>query len=288
MKLLSTLLVGAVSFVLVACNNGPAPDKNLAWTPLLDAQLSLWKPYLGVPEPDLAVPGYTYEKGKPIGLRDPKGVYTVKVVDGEPVLHVSGEIFGGLTSQQSFENFHLKFQFRWGEKKWAPRKDAPKRDGGLLYHAFGEHGFFMKTWMHSAQFQIQEGDVGDFFPLFENKAFKSDVPFENRRYTPGAKLQTRVGGVTHSKDYNEKPNGEWNTCEIIAMGADVVHVLNGQVVNVLRNLRYVDLKSADKKEIPLTSGLLQIQSEGAEMDFREIKIRRLEAFPEQYANALKQ
>jgi hypothetical protein len=280
-----SLLAGSAA-LLLATVSGAAPA-NTEWKPLLDRNLSQWTPFLGVPDPSIEVPGYTYEKGKPVGLRDPNGVYSIRLLDDEPVLHVSGEIFGGLTSNESFSNYHVRFQFRWGTKKYPPRANAKKRDGGFVFHAIGEHAFFFKTWKHAAQFQIQETDVGDFFPLFENKAFKSDVPFANGRYTPGAPLQTRTGGVTHSADAVEKPSGEWNSVELIAVGADAVQILNGKVVNVLRNLRYVDVKSGDlKKEIPLTGGQFQIQSEGAEMDFRRIEIRSLTEIPKEYAEAI--
>ncbi|MDR3228018.1 MAG: DUF1080 domain-containing protein [Puniceicoccales bacterium] len=263
-----------------------APTASAAFTPLLDEKLSQWESYLGVPDPSITVPGYTYAKGKPIGLRDPKGVYSVKLENGEPVLHVTGEIFGGLTSKASYGNFHLRFQFRWGEKKWPPRANAKKRDGGFIYHAIGKHGFFLNSWKHSVQLQIQETDVGDFAPLFESRAFKAEVPFLEGRYSSGAPLQTRGGYVAHGGGNFEKPNGEWNSLEVIAFGADVVHVLNGKVVNVLRNLRYVDVKSGDKKEIPLTAGQFQIQSEGAEMDFRRIELRPLTTLPSEYVSVL--
>jgi hypothetical protein len=48
----------------------------------------------------------------------------------------------------------------------------------------------------------------------------------------------------------------------------------------------VDVKSGDKKEIPLTAGQFQIQSEGAEMDFRRIELRPLTALPTEYLPAL--
>ena len=35
----------------------------------------------------------------------------------------------------------------------------------------------------------------------------------------------------------------------------------------------------DKKEVPLTKGKLQIQSEGAEVFYREIAIRPIDAIP---------
>jgi hypothetical protein len=253
------------------------------WTPLLDENLSQWEPFLGVPHPSIQVPGYAYGKNTPVGLRDPLGVFTVRVADGEPVLHVSGQIVGGLTSLKSYENYHLRFQFRWGEKKWPPRERAP-RDNGILYHCVGEHGAYDHVWMRSVEYQIQEKDVGDFFPLCGSLA---DFPAQEEgrflRYTPGAPLRRWGARVLRGRDYDEKPNGEWNTGELVVIGSNSVHVLNGRVVNALSNIRYAEGKGDAKKETVLAAGRLQIQSEWAEIEYRRVEIRPAEAFPKAWA-----
>ncbi|MDR2844810.1 MAG: DUF1080 domain-containing protein [Puniceicoccales bacterium] len=273
---LLTRLFACATALLTASTAAVADGTDAQWTPLLDAKLSQWEPFLGVPPRTTPVAGYTYAKNTPIGLRDPNGVFTVKEVDGEPVLHVSGEIFGGLTTLKSHANYHLRFQFRWGEKRWAPRLHVP-RDSGVLYHCIGEHGAYSHIWMRSVEYQIQEKDVGDFYPLCGTRA---DFPAKRTgnfwRYTPDVPLRGIGERVAHSTDYQEKPNGEWNTAEIIVVGADAIHILNGRVVNALRNIRYVEKADAGKKEIPITAGKIQIQSEGAEIEFRRIEIRPAE------------
>jgi hypothetical protein len=262
----AALVVGAV-FVRAA---EPAPRE---WTPLLDEKLSQWEPFLGVPLRNIEVPGYTYAKGKPIGLRDPTGIFKVRLQDGEPVLFVSGEILGGLTSLKSYANYHLRLQFRWGEKRWSPRLKNP-RDNGILYHCVGEHGAFGNVWMRSVELQIQENDIGDFWPLSGTGAdFPSLADGNFRRYKPGAKLAPYFARVMRGTDYHEKPNGEWNDIELIVVGGDSWHILNGRVVNELRNIRYKEKKGSETKEIPLTEGRLQIQSEYAEAEFRRIEIK---------------
>ena len=39
------------------------------------------------------------------------------------------------------------------------------RDSGCCYHAVGPHGASYGFWMQSFEFQIQEGDCGDFYSL---------------------------------------------------------------------------------------------------------------------------
>jgi hypothetical protein len=76
----------------------------------------------------------------------------------------------------------------------------------------------------------------------------------------------------------DKP-GQWNTLELVCIQDDCVHVVNGKVVLALRNSRYRD----GEKWIPMTGGTLQIQSEAAEVFYRDIAIRAIDRFPAEYA-----
>jgi len=58
---------------------------------------------------------------------DPKNVFQIKQ-DG--ILYITGEVFGYLSTMEEFDNFHLKLDFKWGEKKWPPRLNQ-KRDSGI-------------------------------------------------------------------------------------------------------------------------------------------------------------
>ena len=84
--------------------------------------------------------------------------------DGAPAIRISGEIYGALTTRAEYENYHLRFEFKWGEQRWPPREQAV-RDSGCCYHAVGPHGASYGFWMRSFEFQIQEGDCGDFYSL---------------------------------------------------------------------------------------------------------------------------
>src|SRR5690606_9425219 len=78
---------------------------------------------------------------------------------------------------------------------------------------------------------------------------------------------------------NEKPTGEWNTVELICLGEEAIHIVNGQVVMRLRGPRRIDGPSP----APVTSGPLILQSEGAELFYRDIEIRPITAIPAEYA-----
>ena len=69
----------------------------------------------------------------------------------------------------------------------------------------------------------------------------------------------------------EKSLGEWNTLELICIGQKAVHVVNGDTVLVNQGI----CRRTNGVSYPLTSGRLQLQSEGAELFVKEIVVRRL-------------
>src|SRR4051812_25521770 len=64
--------------------------------------LSGWDVYIAPAADSIPPPGLNV---------DPAHVFSVVDKDGEPAMRVSGEIFGGISTQQEFENYHLKIEF---------------------------------------------------------------------------------------------------------------------------------------------------------------------------------
>lgn len=226
---------------------------------------------------------------KPIGLdRDPANVFTVVHVDGRPAMRISGEVFGTISTREEFSNYHLRMQFKWGDKKWPPR-DKVVRDSGLLYHIYTEIGAGGATWPSCLEYQIQEKDCGDLFPL-RSEAMVNARLREGEKwaiYDPaGAPLAfsraTPQGGrCVHAGDF-EKPAGEWNTLEVICVGNESVHLVNGHVV-----LRVRSALAEDGSRKPVNAGGIGMQSEGAEIFFRDIAVRPVNAIPAGYAPVTK-
>ena len=153
------------------------------WTNLFEGDYTKnWDIFIGVPHKTVkgirnVDPKSDGKKGKPLGLNnDPKNVFTFKEENGENILHISGEIYGALTSKQEYENYHLKLQFKWGEKVWEPRL-LRERDSGILYHCYGPNDTFWNVWMSSQEFQVQKGDLGDYYGLGGTLI---DIPSENK------------------------------------------------------------------------------------------------------------
>lgn len=254
-------IVGTVVLSLAAAGAASAAD---GWRPLFNGKdLAGWETYLSTPGG---------AKGDPIGVgKDPDGIFGVK--DG--AIRIDGRVWGALTTLESFENYRLRLEFKWGEKKWPPRESA-KRDSGVLYHAVGAHGVTYGAWMRSFESQVQEGDCGDFHSLdgvtVDVEAVTVDVDGgKNLKYAPGAAIEAGVHRrIVHSEDA-EKP-GAWNVMEIVAKGDTVEHIVNGKTVFRAKNLR----QQVDGQPVPLTKGRIQLQSEGAEVFYRKIEIRPLE------------
>jgi hypothetical protein len=286
------VVVVILAFVLIT-RGAPAPaaaEKASDWRPLFNGKdLTGWETWLG--RPHGSVQGIDLprdEKGAYVGVvglnNDPKHVFSVVEVDGAPAIRVSGEIFGALTSTEEFENYRLKFEFKWGEKKFEPRTKA-MRDSGILYHCNGPHGGSgggSRAWMQSHECQIQEKDCGDYWSVADAIANIEGEPIATEQgkqkaiiYKPGAQKWTIPNTekltqkrAVKSSDY-EKPTGEWNTVEIICVGGTARHLINRVENMVLTNSRHM----VDGNEVPLTKGKLQLQSEGAEIFYRNIMIR---------------
>ncbi|WP_020600881.1 3-keto-disaccharide hydrolase [Spirosoma panaciterrae] len=257
---------------------GQRQAKATGWQSLFNGKdLSGWETYLDSPySADRQMP-----KPAPIGLNnDPNHVFSVVTVDGKPALRISGETFGGINTRADFENYHFRAEFKWGTQKWPPKLDQP-RDSGLLYHSVGAHGTPM-LWMESFELQIQEGDCGDYWGVMNVLADISAVKNDKGKYIyqPGAtpltfQDKTPIGRTCVKNPDTEKPSGQWNVVELYCVGDTCLHVINGKVNLMLTHTRHI----VNGETVPLTKGKIQIQSEGAEVYYRNIQIRPISQLP---------
>jgi hypothetical protein len=257
-----------------------------AWKPLFNGRdLEGWETYLSA----------RGEGQPPLGLdNDPAGVFRVVEVDGEPAIRISGEVLGALTTRDEFSDFHLRLEFKWGETTWGPRKGIA-RDSGILYYCVGPHGAGSGGWMKSVESNVMEEDCGSFWSvagtIVDVEIGEEKLPYREdpgtgypvykrggRRYMAGID----GGDGIRPNPIVEKPRGEWNVAEVVAIDGTSVHVFNGTPTMVLRNARHV----VDGKVVPLRRGKIQIQSEWAEVFYRRIEIRPAREFPREYREAV--
>ncbi len=181
--------------------------------------------------------------------------------------------FGVATYEETFSRFHLVLEYRWLGNKFAPRKDAI-RDAGLLYHTSNTD----KIWPPSVEYQIQEGDSGDIIFIGES-GFSWAHPQPDLA-PPGqgdAALLPENGGFlrkggnyTYFGRFPEHDHPGWNRVEVIVHADErAEHILNGHTRARLQQMQH--LTGGALKE-----GKIALQFEAAEVQYRNILVRRLD------------
>jgi hypothetical protein len=287
--LLSAVLI---SF-LFSCQQTPKQEQEQSkdeWVSLWNGEdFSGWHSYLGTP----------YEVGTDslgnaisvFGIdNDPLEVFKIVPTDQGNAIRISGVAWGMIYTEESYKNYHLKLKVKWGEDMHPPRENGP-RDSGLLYHSFGSAGTSY-IWMDSQELQVQQGDMGDYWPVgdveidipsvaFDDKYYKYEEGADMRSYYFAEILEIAEDDSLAKRRVRkfpdaEKPHSEWNDVELITYGDSSVHIVNGQVVMRLYNSRRLSDKQA------VNSGMIQLQSEGAEVFYKDIQLKNISEIPSAY------
>ena len=159
-----------------------------------------------------------------------------------------GVPLGYLATEASYQDFTLTFEWRW-----APGKDAG--NSGVLLRIAGEPIGFMPKCVEA---QLKHESAGDIW-AFRGAAIEGDA--DRIMEVKDHKDLADFTGVKKIKAA-EKPPGEWNRYEITLKGGDLTIVINGETVNQASGL-------------DVLSGPIGLQSEGAEIHFRDISITPL-------------
>ena len=244
------LAVGGLSFVnMFAADDG--------WTPLFNGKnLDGWYSYLAT-------------SGK---NHDPNGVF--KVENGAiHILDVPADKFenGYLATTQEFSNVRIHAEYKWGVKRVA----EGKRDSGLLYLAVGPD----RVYPRSLECQIEETDTGDLW-IVDGVAVTAYLisptfPMYDDDMTVGTRVNSYPGSsirVLKPGDFEDRLS--WNTVEVILEGDRAQQLVNGRVVNTVSDIKQPDPQNPSRMT-PLKSGRILLEAEGAEIWFRELKIKRL-------------
>ena len=209
---------------------------------------------------------------------DPTKVFTVH--DG--MIHISGEEFGGLTTQRRVSRLSPgrrmevgRADLRLAEAKARATRGScstasgptarPAATGWSRRNARSSKGAAATSSWSAAREKPSltcETRVGPDGQLYFEKGGKS-VTRDSGRYNWWGRdpAWKDVLGFRGSRDV-EKPAGEWNRMEVICDGDSITNIVNGYVVNI-------GTKSS------LTKGKIIFQSEGAEIFFRKIEVRPL-------------
>src|SRR6185369_1323228 len=266
-----TSLLGFFWVMAFGCVLAPPPAvaADDGWIPLFNGKnLDGWYTYL------LAT-------GK---NNDPLGVF--KIEDG--MIHILGipetgetsrQIDGFLISNQEYSNVRIHAEYKWGTRRF-PAGSEDKRNSGLFYlYAAGTDND-----PRAIQFQIEESDTGDVELIGGHMAVTTQVvspPFplySEDDYGPS--YHQTIGGPQESNNLRVIKNADfedrtgWNSIDVILDGTESTHVVNGRVVNHIWDIRQQDPKHPSQM-IALTTGRIVLEVEGAEIWFRNIKIKPL-------------
>lgn len=156
------------------------------------------------------------------------------------VIRCTGRPAGYLRTTRRYRNYRLTVQWRFVKVK------AGADNTGVLVNMQLPD----KVWPECVQSQGKHGHQGDIFLMGgaeskEHRGLDANTPLVKRGPS------------------NEKPVGEWNTCELVCRDATVKVYVNGKFEN-------------ETTECTISSGFIGIQSEGAEIEIRRMNLEPLD------------
>jgi len=161
---------------------------------------------------------------------------TWTVRDG--VLVCAGQPVGYLRTERKYTSFELDLEWRFDPSKGAGNS------GVLMRVQYPD-----KVWPKSIEAQLQSGSAGDIWNI---DAFPMST---NRDRTKGRH-------TAKAQPSSEKPIGEWNQYSIRLVDQNLQLKVNGVVQNTATRCEVIE-------------GWIALQSEGAHIEFRNIRLRPL-------------
>lgn len=170
-------------------------------------------------------------------LSDPNAkMEDVWTVTPDGVLRCKGHPTGYIRTEKPYTSYILKLEWR--------NPGKPGNSGVLMRMQAPD-----KVWPKSIEAQLNSNDAGDIWNIDE---YPMTVAAE----------RTKGRHTKKEHETNEKPFGEWNQYEITLDGENLELKVNGLVQN----------KATNVKVMP---GPICLQSEGAEIEFRNIELTEL-------------
>ncbi len=172
-------------------------------------------------------------------LSDPKAARDDVWSIRDGVLVCKGKPAGYLRTTRDFRDFVLTLEWRFDPAK------GPGNSGVLLRTTGPD-----KVWPRSIEAQLHHTDAGDIWNIDEVPMLVDPARTQGRR-------------TVKLRPSSEKPLGEWNRYEITLRGGDLRLVVNGVLQNEARWCEEI-------------AGKICLQSEGAEIHFRNVVLREIE------------
>jgi hypothetical protein len=160
---------------------------------------------------------------------------------------------GHLITDAQYNNFRWTFQYRFAGK--------PGNCGALVFVSTSRALYDM--FPKSIEVQMMDQNAGDFWCIQE------DITVPDMEKRRGPKEKWGVNGdklrrIPNLTDGTEKPLGQWNSMVIECVKNSIKVWLNGVLVNYGYNAT-------------AETGQLALQSEGSEVEFKDIKVTPIKA-----------
>jgi hypothetical protein len=162
---------------------------------------------------------------------DPASVFTVQ----NGVIHITGNPFGYMRTKDTYSDYRLHVEWRY---------PVEATNSGVFIHATPPDAIWIKCF----ECQLAAGKAGDFICM-------NGTDMNERK-------DKTKGAVTKMAASSEKPVGEWNTMEVIALENTLEVHING----VLQN---------KGTAISSNSGHICLQSEGKDIEFKNVYLTNL-------------
>ncbi len=167
-------------------------------------------------------------------------------------------------TDKEYSKFIFRFEYKWGDGI-ANNFDTYQYDAGMYYHVVDD-----AVWPKGIEYQVRynhknkRNHTGDFW-AYNIKWYSKDGETFALPSNGGVPVLDHAGEHRAIENVNFNAlNNKWNVCEVIVMGdAYAIHKLNGKIVNMATDL-------------PYSKGKIGLQSETAEILYRNIEIKELE------------
>lgn len=168
---------------------------------------------------------------------DPADVWSVQ----NGVIHCKGVPNGYMRTEAEYSDYTLTLEWRWA---------AEAGNSGVLLHA--QEPF--QVWPQCIECQLHSGNAGDFILIGPGS-----ITVDGETHTNTEKFLA----IPNKEDGIEKPLGEWNNYRIICKGGEITCYVNDVLMN-------------HGIGASQTSGVICLQSEGAPIEFRNIRLEKLD------------
>ena len=151
------------------------------------------------------------------------------------VIHITGNPFGYMRTKASYSDYKLHVEWRW---------PSEATNSGVFVNAQPPDSI----WLKCVECQLKAGNAGDFVCM--NGADMAERTDKSKPF------------VSKLAASSEKPAGDWNTMEVICKSNTIEVLVNGTLQNKGTN-------------VSVTSGSICLQSEGKDVEFRNVYLNEL-------------